>query len=111
MNPKPFGYAIVDKDGKWVEDLRTFTGLECGYYDEIRIFSAPHRLVEVYIKQQFEPILRGLLRGDCFCEMAVGNPMCKSHDSGCKAATDFLHSIVESSTGEQDEVLPEKGNV
>lgn len=109
MNTAPFGYAIVDKDGEFTsipgrvfKDLPSANSYIRNMDDSFSTF-APHRLVELYTKEQIEPILRGLMRGDCFCEMAIGNPMCKSHDTGCKAATAFLHNIVEpESNGDAD---------
>jgi len=31
-------------------------------------------------------VVSGLKRGDCWCEMAVGNPMVTSHSASCLAA-------------------------
>lgn len=35
-------------------------------------------------------VLRRLKRGDCWCEMAVGNPMVSSHDEACLEAQRLL---------------------
>lgn len=34
--------------------------------------------------------LRGLQHGDCWCQMAIGNPMVKRHSSACVAAAEAL---------------------
>lgn len=34
--------------------------------------------------------LAGLKRGECFCEMAIGNPMYKEHSKQCVKATAAL---------------------
>lgn len=34
--------------------------------------------------------LMALKRGDCLCEMAIGNPMILDHSEGCKLAQELL---------------------
>lgn len=37
-----------------------------------------------------ELVISQLKRGDCWCEMACGNPMFKDHTAGCKLAQQAL---------------------
>jgi hypothetical protein len=36
--------------------------------------------------KKLKEIIRGLKRGDCWCEMGIGNPMVSSHSPQCIAA-------------------------
>ena len=42
-------------------------------------------------------VLNGLKRGDCWCEMAVGNPMVSSHDKDCLRAQALTLMLEEES--------------
>lgn len=111
MNTKPFGFIIVDKDGRlWRAGRDVVLNPEPLKIDIKWLNSGdsphtngPYRIVELYTKEQLERILRGLMCGDCFCEVAIGNPMYSDHTSGCKSATAFLDGIVESSSDEKGE--------
>ena len=35
-------------------------------------------------------VIKGLKRGSCWCEMAIGNPMVSSHSEKCKAAREAV---------------------
>jgi hypothetical protein len=37
--------------------------------------------------------LVALKGGDCWCEMAVGNPMVRRHSTGCQMATDLTKAM------------------
>lgn len=54
--------------------------------------------MNVNLKEMLE-VLRGLKRGDeCYCEMAIGNPMCHSHSAACNKAMALekkLEQVVE----------------
>ena len=54
-----------------------------------------HGLGELAAIQGFaelKKVIHLLKRGDCWCEMAVGNPMATEHDKGCLAAKEILES-------------------
>lgn len=40
----------------------------------------------VLSQKQMLDILVGLKRGDCWCEMGIGNPMVREHDVACLQA-------------------------
>lgn len=129
----PFGYAIVDKNGEkkscliWFrEELAELN--ECiEERDKMCPGGAPHRIVELYTKEQLDNSKAELLGAlselsDMYShawDLVDGGLMMfqdsiprfeKAHlraDNAIKAA----HGIVESSSGEQDEVLPKKGDV
>lgn len=36
-------------------------------------------------------VIAGLSRGDCFCEVAIGNPMMRSHSAACENVRKWLN--------------------
>lgn len=61
------------------------------YVDFFKESDAENKQLEARVKQM-EEALRGVMRGDCWCEMAVGNPMVKNHAPQCRAARAALSS-------------------
>jgi hypothetical protein len=45
------------------------------------------------LQREMMIVLKGLKRGDCFCEMSIGNPMVKDHTESCKRAMMFFTAI------------------
>jgi hypothetical protein len=46
----------------------------------LELFEARRRI------ELLEYVIRGLKCGDCWCQMAIGNPMYTSHSSACEQA-------------------------
>ncbi len=69
---------------------------EANYVDKLAIASQEmdlkgmHEYVDELVKA-----LKGVKRGSCWCEMAIGNPMVSSHDSDCKFAKRVLKEVEE----------------
>ena len=57
-----------------------------------RYWETQHEEAEAEIIKLREA-LEALKRGDCWCEMAIGNPMVKDHSAACKLASAVLEEV------------------
>lgn len=62
-----------------------------GYYDCVPKKDA--RRIENENENLWGVILQ-LKRGDCWCEMGIGNPMVRDHSSACKQLQEMLKSVL-----------------
>jgi hypothetical protein len=60
-------------------------GRECGKNEKVITLADAEALENE--NKSLREALADLKRGDCWCEVAIGNPMCRGeHSSGCKKA-------------------------
>ena len=62
-------------------------------FDPTPLPNAPHGgIIETYYTSKFSlsEIFQSLKRGDCWCEMGIGNPMYTEHSKGCQMVQQFL---------------------